>query len=788
MSSSIGGISTSRISDAFVNANLINQVQYNELQLNELETQLTTGYRFQLPSQDPTAANQVINLQNLVARKTQLQTNLTSVQSYLSATDTALTSVANLLTDARSTAAGVVGSTSTDAQRTAASQQINQILQQLVNTGNQQFNGRYLFAGSDTALQPFNLTNNGDVLYSGNETTIYSYGDVNLLFATNVTGAEAFGALSPDLGSNDLQPMVTPQTPLSNLRQGAGISSGSIAISDGHSTSVIDLSGATNVGDVARLIAANPPTGRSLSVQVTATGLNIAINPDPNFDPASDNLSIKEVSGGSTARHLGIYAPNGVGNGAIIGEDLQPIIQATTPLANLLGTRATAQVVVPGQNSNFSLQAISNGSDTADGTLLNGVTLQFRGDAPAAGEETVDFDPGDPTTPGTITVHIKAGQTSATQVIAAINTAAQLHEIPFTAALDPTDRPPAGTAAVPVTTSVQTSGGGGEVFDTTGLQITNGGQKFNISFSGANTIEDVLHILNTSGAGLCAQISRDGGGISIRSTTSGQDFEIGENGGQTATQLGVRTFDDNTLLSSLNYGAGVSNGSTSAANSSANTSSATAPKAFTITMSDGTSFKIDVTSATTVGDVRQLINAAGGTKLSATLATTGNGLVLTDESGSPGPITITEGTGSTAAEDLGLIPVGSTTATSTGSTVAGRDTNPQETTGVMNAMVRLRAALATSDTVGIQRAMSLLDQSATQVSFVRADLGAREQGVVAVQSRISSEQTDLQMSISNNYDADLTQVISDFVAKQASFQGALKVAATTMQVSMLNYI
>ena len=87
--SSITGISASRISDTFVNYLLTNQVQYDESQLTNLETELSTGDAFQLPGQNPTAANQVVNLQNLVARKTQLQTNLTTGQSFLSATDSA---------------------------------------------------------------------------------------------------------------------------------------------------------------------------------------------------------------------------------------------------------------------------------------------------------------------------------------------------------------------------------------------------------------------------------------------------------------------------------------------------------------------------------------------------------------------------------------------------------------------------------------------------------------------------------------------------------------------------
>ena len=65
-----------------------------------------------------------------------------------------------------------------------------------MNIGNQQFDGRYLFAGSNTTVAPFTTTASGDIQYNGNNKNLTSFSDVNLTFATNVTGAEAFGAVS----------------------------------------------------------------------------------------------------------------------------------------------------------------------------------------------------------------------------------------------------------------------------------------------------------------------------------------------------------------------------------------------------------------------------------------------------------------------------------------------------------------------------------------------------------------------------------------------------------------
>ena len=74
----------------------------------------------------------------------------------------------------------------------------------------------------------------------------------------------------------------------------------------------------------------------------------------------------------------------------------------------------------------------------------------------------------------------------------------------------------------------------------------------------------------------------------VRSRLSGADFSIGENGGTTATQLGIRSLTANTALADLNHGLGVT--SITGAD-------------FTIHRKDGTDLPIDISSAVTIGDV-----------------------------------------------------------------------------------------------------------------------------------------------------------------------------------------
>src|SRR5439155_7066034 len=138
----------------------------------------------------------------------------------------------------------------------------------------------------------------------GNEGSLNSFIDVGLPYATNESGPAVFGAFSSQVqGTVDLNPPLTPDTPISALNGGQGLALGSIQIGDGTTRKVIDLSSAATIGDVAGLIEANPPTGRTVTATVTATGLTISIDAG-----GGGNLTIKEVAGGSTANDLHIYS------------------------------------------------------------------------------------------------------------------------------------------------------------------------------------------------------------------------------------------------------------------------------------------------------------------------------------------------------------------------------------------------------------------------------------------------------------------------------------------------
>lgn len=774
---SIVPIPTTRVGDYFVRQRLASQVQSDSLALFELQNQVATGRRLQLPSDDAAAAQRVINLQRLLDRKDQIKTNIQSTTNVLSEAETKLNSVSQTLIDVRAEIVGVAGNLSTDNDRLSAIQSVEKAIESLMQTGNAKTLGRYLFSGSAAQTQPFDY-NGKYVEYLGNEGVLRNYVDVERLFDTNLTGVDVFGGLSAEMKGSGLSPQVNDGTLLSTLNDGTGISSNpaiKVSIDTGSSTvsSIVDLGGATTLADVAHAIELAAPAGTDIEVTVDGNGLTLTTS--------SGTIAVSEVGQGNSAAELGILTPSTAPpSSTITGSALNPAILNTTKLSDLLGVKARGRIQSTGSNNDILLTANQNSTD------FNDVRVVFVDDV-LAGAETAVYDDSNPSDK-TLTVHIQSGYTTATQAAAAISA-----EGTFTAVADYHDAISTahiGTGAVVAHDFGQlTAHGSGEALDlSSGLIVTNGGNSQTLDTSALETVEDLLNLFNGADLGLAADINSARDGINLRSRLSGADLTIGENGGNLATQLGIRTYQASTRLEDFNSGIGVPT-----ANDSANDD-------LLITARDGTQLSINLSSAKTVQDVINLINGnsannTGTTQVLARLAATGNGIELVDQStATTGDLVVSAVEGSQAAEYLGFVPSGQSqvsfhTVDSDGNYVLqSEDRVAVGAEGVFNTLIRLKQALEDNNTEEIGRSLDRLDTDIQRVSFAKSEIGSRLKSLDVIGTNLQDENVQLKSALSTDLDVDLVEAISNLTARQYSLQASLQSASKLLQLSLLNFI
>jgi flagellin-like hook-associated protein FlgL len=279
----------------------------------------------------------------------------------------------------------------------------------------------------------------------------------------------------------------------------------------------------------------------------------------------------------------------------------------------------------------------------------------------------------------------------------------------------------------------------------------------------------MLNAINGAGLGVQAQINAAGAGINILNASQGTSLSVGENGGNTAAELGVQTLALSTPLSQLNNGQGVQ------------TAGGAAPD-FQITASDGSTFQVSVSNAVTVQDVINDINTAAGPKITASLATTGSGIVLTDSSGGTGPFTVTPLNASNAAADLGL-----TTAAS-GNTITGADVGAPTSTGIFGNLQALMHALQSGNQTAITAAGGNIQTDTSRVIEAQGQTGAVQQELTSQQTNLSQQKTATQSLLSQLQDVDMTQAITQFQTLQTALQAGLQTAANTLQISLLDFI
>jgi flagellar hook-associated protein 3 FlgL len=302
-----------------------------------------------------------------------------------------------------------------------------------------------------------------------------------------------------------------------------------------------------------------------------------------------------------------------------------------------------------------------------------------------------------------------------------------------------------------------------------GIKITSGQKTVTVSFAGANNVQDLLNDINKAGVPVTAQINAAGNGIDIINPTQGAAMSAAENGGTTAADLGIRSFVPQTALSTLNNGKGIGH--------------ATSGADFQILRTDGTNFSVSLAGAQTVQDVINAINAAdAGGGVTASFATTGNGIVLNDTSGGAGTLTVTPQNFSTAASDLGL------TTPAAGSSITGSDVNPVSVNGIFSNLAKLRDALNSGDQAAITDAGTGLKADQDRVIKTRGVVGAQVKDMASRTTRIQDENVATQSLLSNLTDTDFTAAITKFQTLQQSLQASLQTAAKVMNQSLMDFL
>lgn len=314
---------------------------------------------------------------------------------------------------------------------------------------------------------------------------------------------------------------------------------------------------------------------------------------------------------------------------------------------------------------------------------------------------------------------------------------------------------------------------GGEGIDLeNGFLIQNGSKSVTVDISAATSVQDIINTINNSGASVFARINDAGTGIDIYNQASGSTLSIGENGGSTASDLGIRTLHGDTALRDLNFGLGVTG--------------IPGRDDFRIVARNDETVDVSIDGAQTIQDVIDAINEAAeaaGVSLAASLAGTGNGIRITDSTGGTEPLRVERLNLSYAADNLGL-----TRATVDEDVLVGADVNTQASDGILGALIDLENALRKNDTAAITLAGNRLDVLRDNLIRMHGVIGARAQAFSAQRLQTEEAAQTTEVFLSEVRDIDYTEAITRLQAATTQMQAGLQTSALISRLSLMDYL
>ena len=181
-----------RITQNMMSTSVLNDLENAANQLNRTQERISSGKQIQEPSDNPFGTSQALQYSGDLAQNTQYQSNVNDAQGWQNTVDTALTNVNDIVLRARDLVVQGASDTSGPAARSDIASEIDQLIDSLKTEGNTQYSGRYVFSGSQTLTQPYQVGSANDS-YAGNTGTITREIGQGVQIAVNIPGSTVFG-------------------------------------------------------------------------------------------------------------------------------------------------------------------------------------------------------------------------------------------------------------------------------------------------------------------------------------------------------------------------------------------------------------------------------------------------------------------------------------------------------------------------------------------------------------------------------------------------------------------
>ena len=215
-----------RISTNTIYQSGISKISALQSDQTKLQQQISTGRRIASPSDDPVAAARALSLSHAQEVNAKFADTRKTAQTKLGTIESNLTGVTNLLVAAQSSLVAAGNGAYSNQERVSMATEFNDSLQALIGMANSKdAYGNYLYAGYQTATQPFVASATG-ANYQGDNGQQLLQVDAERQMAVNVSGDNLFQAGGNDIFATLSSLVSLLNTPVTDAASQAALTSG----------------------------------------------------------------------------------------------------------------------------------------------------------------------------------------------------------------------------------------------------------------------------------------------------------------------------------------------------------------------------------------------------------------------------------------------------------------------------------------------------------------------------------------------------------------------------------
>jgi flagellar hook-associated protein 3 FlgL len=181
-----------RITNSIMANNMLANVSKSMNTLDNYYTQMSSGKKIQVPSDDPLIASRALRYRTTLSDTTQYSENVEQANSWLEITSSALGNMTSILTRMRELCTEGASDTYTQTDREKILAEYTSLTEQLENEMNTTYMGRYVFSGYKTNTPPISENDDGTnvlnpLIYGADGSSDLTDGqDINIEVSTGI--------------------------------------------------------------------------------------------------------------------------------------------------------------------------------------------------------------------------------------------------------------------------------------------------------------------------------------------------------------------------------------------------------------------------------------------------------------------------------------------------------------------------------------------------------------------------------------------------------------------------